>query len=711
MTSSGASPTFQWSSDGSNWNTVSFTDVANNSTWALVNGGSQISLPSGAAGISNLQFKWTSNSSAGTYRMDDFAVKGTAVGATGPTGPTGPTGATGSAGVTGSTGHTGATGATGQTGAQGITGATGATGSQGIQGITGATGPTGANGATGSQGIQGITGPTGLQGITGATGTQGIQGIQGVTGATGADGAQGVTGPTGSFNGTSVDSLHALYKIRVGNSIVVGGVTGPTGNDNIYTDDGDLLIQSQLESSYSASHNTIINANNYGYVGIGTATPLTNVHIKGYTNICTLCPPPPESAILRIEDQEYGLSSKDSWWDIDASAENSFLTFNANPGSSGAQSNILTLTEAGNVGIGTYTPGAKMKLEIKGSLSLYDGAPGNGNNGDNSLFFGREQNHASTYGEWGIQYMNGSSTGTNTGVGGLNFWKPSGSDAGNGNYVGGSVNNYLFLADNGNVGIGTPNPSGILDVEGGTASAGNSGSYINIVAQNGGTGNTNGGNIILMPGSKSGIGTSGNVGIGTSNPDSKLTVNGIINAMGSSTDKWTNAHWVVPIIIPNGSAIRTSGTGTYLNKYLGFGMTDDAGVGGWYWIASCNTDDSQTPIYPMSLTLDASNGAPTLTVQESTWCDFVFDKNYKRMPLEEQEKYYTENKHLQNISPASDIQKNGLKITQTMFGITQNLEEARMDIVDLHKLIQQQSKEIDELNEKVKTLENTIKNK
>jgi hypothetical protein len=32
MTSSGASPTFQWSSDGSNWNTISFTDVANNST-------------------------------------------------------------------------------------------------------------------------------------------------------------------------------------------------------------------------------------------------------------------------------------------------------------------------------------------------------------------------------------------------------------------------------------------------------------------------------------------------------------------------------------------------------------------------------------------------------------------------------------------------------------------------------------------------------
>jgi len=125
MTSTGASPTFQWSIDGTNWNTVSFTDVSNNSTWGLVT----VTLPSGAAGVSNLEFKWTSGSNAGTYRMDDFAVKGTSTtGAQGPTGPTGPTGATGTSGATGPTGvagNNGATGATGPTGAQGITGATG----------------------------------------------------------------------------------------------------------------------------------------------------------------------------------------------------------------------------------------------------------------------------------------------------------------------------------------------------------------------------------------------------------------------------------------------------------------------------------------------------------------------------------------------------------------------------------------------------------
>ncbi len=104
MTSTGASPTFQWSIDGTNWNTVSFTDVSNNSTWGLVT----VNLPSGASGVSNLEFRWTSNSAAGTYRMDDFTVKGTSTtGAQGPTGPTGLTGPTGATGATGTTGPTG----------------------------------------------------------------------------------------------------------------------------------------------------------------------------------------------------------------------------------------------------------------------------------------------------------------------------------------------------------------------------------------------------------------------------------------------------------------------------------------------------------------------------------------------------------------------------------------------------------------------------
>ena len=72
---------FQWSSDGTNWNSQAFTNVVDNTTWALVNNGSSIALPAAAAGISNLRFRFVvtgagigSNTS---YRLDDFTVQGT----------------------------------------------------------------------------------------------------------------------------------------------------------------------------------------------------------------------------------------------------------------------------------------------------------------------------------------------------------------------------------------------------------------------------------------------------------------------------------------------------------------------------------------------------------------------------------------------------------------------------------------------------------
>jgi hypothetical protein len=70
--------TCEWSPDGSSWNTLTFTEVANNSTWAWINGGTRISLPIGASGVSNLSFRWTydSDGTAGRYRIDDFTVEG-----------------------------------------------------------------------------------------------------------------------------------------------------------------------------------------------------------------------------------------------------------------------------------------------------------------------------------------------------------------------------------------------------------------------------------------------------------------------------------------------------------------------------------------------------------------------------------------------------------------------------------------------------------
>jgi hypothetical protein len=74
---------FQWSSDGVNWNTVVYTDVGNTAAWSPVNSGTRISLPAGTAGQPNLRFRFNGTPPAsavsGNYRIDDFSVQGTQV--------------------------------------------------------------------------------------------------------------------------------------------------------------------------------------------------------------------------------------------------------------------------------------------------------------------------------------------------------------------------------------------------------------------------------------------------------------------------------------------------------------------------------------------------------------------------------------------------------------------------------------------------------
>ncbi|SIQ63762.1 MULTISPECIES: T9SS type A sorting domain-containing protein [Chryseobacterium] len=69
---------FQWSTDGTVWNNVTYTYNKNSGTWDLVNGGVAIQLPAGAENASNLRLRWSSvTSNSGNYRIDDVKVVGT----------------------------------------------------------------------------------------------------------------------------------------------------------------------------------------------------------------------------------------------------------------------------------------------------------------------------------------------------------------------------------------------------------------------------------------------------------------------------------------------------------------------------------------------------------------------------------------------------------------------------------------------------------
>jgi hypothetical protein len=70
------------------------------------------------------------------------------------------------------------------------------------------------------------------------------------------------------------------------------------------------------------------------------------------------------------------------------------------------------------------------------------------------------------------------------------------------------------------------------------------------------SGNTNGGNIVLMPGTANGIGTAGAVGIGTASPapSIKADINGLVKVAGSGSEPCTAAQV---------GAIRYNPTGNY----------------------------------------------------------------------------------------------------------------------------------------------------
>jgi hypothetical protein len=80
-----------------------------------------------------------------------------------------------------------------------------------------------------------------------------------------------------------IGTAHVSNSLKIGNnSIYIASANQGTGtNNNIYATD-DLLIQSDAGNSF----NTIINANNNGYVGIGIANPGHKLEVAGTVRAC-----------------------------------------------------------------------------------------------------------------------------------------------------------------------------------------------------------------------------------------------------------------------------------------------------------------------------------------------------------------------------------------------------------------------------------------
>lgn len=82
--------------------------------------------------------------------------------------------------------------------------------------------------------------------------------------------------------------------------------------------------------------------------------------------------------------------------------------------------------------------------------------------------------------------------------------------------------------------------------------------------------------------------------------------------------------------------------------------------------------------------------------------DFVFEKDYKLMPLTELEKFVKEQKHLPEVAPAKEMKENGTDLGDLNSKLLQKMEEMTLYIIE-------QNKELQVLKEKIAKLESASK--
>ena len=478
---------------------------------------------------------------------------------------------------------------------------------------------------------------------------------------------------------TSFDSLNVQNRIKVGSTITIEGY--PSGPSNkIYTDNiGDNRLFIQSEPSPFDFH-TIINANNNGFVGIGTAEPEEKLHIS--------------NGNILLDSDNYLKSKRDGHITnligvhkgstpvgsiIEIGEPTTFprevrIYTPSDPGNGVSIHNgidvIAFFQKEGRVGIGTIYPGfnyitpSSLKLDVLG-----DGRFG-GTHNYVRLGFKEDNSIIDSYGEGKllINYHSGKEVHIGTGT--------TKADV----YMGKDLCVY------GNVGIGTTSPASSLDILTPSTdvvqerllrttiddAAGDFFEIRNSTFETGqyiptlwGHHQTNTRQALFLLGE---ITDETDIGV---NPvitfDARQEGAEVQNRPLFSWASWGNTKMTM------------SADGN-----LGIGTTD---IPTGFKLAVCGK------IKAKELELDFSK-----------WCDYVFEEGYKRMTWKEKELFYKKYNHLPYIAPGWQIVEEGLEMGETIRGVTKNVEENRLDITDLFKRVEKLEKSNAEKDKEIEIL-------
>ncbi len=71
------------------------------------------------------------------------------------------------------------------------------------------------------------------------------------------------------------------------------------------------------------------------------------------------------------------------------------------------------------------------------------------------------------------------------------------------------------------------------------------------------------------------------------------------------------------------------------------------------------------------------------------WADYVFEKEYKLMPLTELEKFISENKHLPEVPTTNEAIEKGIELKEMNILLLKKVEELTLHVIDLNKKIEE----------------------
>lgn len=147
------------------------------------------------------------------------------------------------------------------------------------------------------------------------------------------------------------------------------------------------------------------------------------------------------------------------------------------------------------------------------------------------------------------------------------------------------------------------------------------------------------------------------------------------------------------------------------NTHEGFVLTSDAnGVGTWEPASGGGSsiwskNSSNEAYYMGNVGIGTKNpGAYKLAINgkirakevrvETNWSDFVFEDDYKLMPLPELEKHIKENKHLPGIPTGKEVQKDGIEVGKIQAKLLEKVEELTLYVIELEKKNEELQKRI-----------------